>query len=288
MTRVNTLFGMIDVMSDTEVGDHGRRTLLRALTLGGAGTAAGIAAGAVFGSAEASPGTPRSALGVPSAGPWRPVNGHVDVTWAVNTSEKLVALTFDDGPMPNWTPMVHDILDEERAKATFFLIGRRLLQHARLVHGRMDRHEAGNHTWAHQDLSHLDHKQAYAQIERSHAAIARITGKEPRHLRPPFGNIGGTTLSAAGSLGYDLVLWSIKMLEKTYQKHPPRLVDYIVGNTERGTILLAHDTGHHDRLVALRNLAAMIRGLRAKGFEFVTVSELIQAGVTAPGRVPAP
>jgi peptidoglycan/xylan/chitin deacetylase (PgdA/CDA1 family) len=275
-------------MSDTGADDRGRRALLRALALGGAGTVAGIAAGTAFGSAEASPGTPRSALGVASAGPWRPVEGHVDVTWAVNTSQKLVALTFDDGPMPNWTSMVHDILDEEKAKATFFLVGRRLVQHARLVHGRMDRHEAGNHTWAHQDLSHLDHKAAYAQIQRSHAAITRITGNEPRHLRPPYGNIGGTTLSAAGSLGYGLVLWSIKMLEKTYEKHPAGLVDYIVGNTRPGTILLAHDTGHRDRLVALRNLATMIHGLRAKGFEFVTVSDLIQAGAAAPQTVPAP
>jgi peptidoglycan-N-acetylglucosamine deacetylase len=268
---------MIVGMSDTGADGQKRRAVLRALTLGGAGTAAGIAAGA-FGTAEATPGTPRSALGVASAGPWRPAAGHVDVTWAVNTSQKLVALTFDDGPMPDWTPMVHDVLDEERARATFFFVGQRLVRHAGLVRGRMDRHEAGNHTWAHRDLSHLDHAQAYAQIQRSHAAIAEITGKDPVHLRPPYGNIGGTTLSAAGALGYDLVLWSIKMLEKTYQAHPQRLVDYIVDETEPGTIVLAHDTGHRDRLVALRNLAPMIRGLRGRGFELVTVSELIEAG----------
>jgi peptidoglycan/xylan/chitin deacetylase (PgdA/CDA1 family) len=269
---------MIVGMSDSGAEGQGRRTVLRALTLGGAGTVAGMTAGTAFGTAEAEPGTPRSALGVPSAGPWQPAEGHVDVVWAVNTPQKLVALTFDDGPMPNWTPMVHDILDEERVKATFFLVGKRLVQHARLVHGRMDRHEAGNHTWAHRDLTHLDHRQALAQMQRSHAAIARITGKEPVRLRPPYGNIGGTTLSAAGSLGYGIVLWSIKMLEKTYQAHPPKLVDYIVGNTRPGTIVLAHDTGHRDRLVALRNLVPMIRGLRAKGFEFVTVSDLIKAG----------
>jgi peptidoglycan/xylan/chitin deacetylase (PgdA/CDA1 family) len=270
-------------MGDTGAEEHGRRAVLRAVALGGAGAAVGLGAGTAIDSAEAAPSTPRSALGVPSAGPWRPANGHVDVTWAVNTSQKLVALTFDDGPMPNWTSMVHDILDEEKVKATFFLVGQRLVRNARLVHGQMDRHEAGNHTWAHRDLSQLDHGTALAQMRRAHAAIATITGREPRHLRPPYGNVGGTTLSAAGSLGYGLILWSIKMLEKTYEKQPPKLVDYIVGNTAPGTIILAHDTGHRDRLVALRNLHAMIRGLRAKGFEFVTVSELIQAGAAAPG-----
>jgi peptidoglycan-N-acetylglucosamine deacetylase len=250
----------------------GRRAVLRSLAIGGAGAVAGLATG--FGSAEAAPGTPRSAPGYGSDGPWRPPHGHVDVVWAVNTADRVVALTFDDGPMPHWTPMVHDVLDAERVRATFFLVGERLVRNARLAAGRMDRHEAGNHTWSHQDLSHLDHARAYAQMRRSHAAITRITGKEPRHLRPPYGNIGGTTLSAAGALGYDLILWSIKMRESVYRRRPQGLVDYIVGNTEPGTIVLAHDTGHPDRLVALRNLSAMIRGLRAKGFEFVTVSEL--------------
>jgi peptidoglycan-N-acetylglucosamine deacetylase len=251
----------------------GRRTVLRSLAIGGTGAVAGLVTG--FGSADATtPNTAKSAPGVASEGPWRPPGGHVDVFWAVDTAQKVAALTFDDGPMPHWTPMVHDILDAERVPATFFLVGQRLVRNARLIAGRMDRHEAGNHTWSHQDLTHADHAGAYAQMQRSHAAIARITGKEPRHLRPPYGNVGGTTLSAAGRLGYDLVLWSIKMRESVYHRHPHGLVDYIVGNTEPGSIVLAHDTGHPDRLVALRNLSAMIGGLRARGFEFVTISEL--------------
>jgi peptidoglycan/xylan/chitin deacetylase (PgdA/CDA1 family) len=95
--------------------------------------------------------------------------------------------------------------------------------------------------------------------------------------RPPLGNIGGTTLSAAGQLGYHVVLWSLKMRE-AYLGHPQgRLVDYIVESVEPGTILLAHDTGHRDRLISIRGLPAMIKGLRAKGYEFVTVPDLLTA-----------
>lgn len=268
-----------------------RRSLLHALTAGGAGTIAGLAAGALgtmggivaggaLNDADAMPGTPVSALGVPSAGPWRPDPAHVDVSWAVDTTRKLVALTFDDGPMPNWTPMVHDILDEERIPATFFMVGKRAVRNAKLIHGRMDRHAVGNHTWAHADMSRMTHAQACQAIHRSHAALATITGKEPHLLRPPMGNIGGTTLSAAGQLGYDIVLWSLKMRE-SYLGHPPsRLVDYIVNSCEPGTILLAHDTGHSDRLIAIRGLPAMIKGLRARGFEFVTVPDLLAASPT--------
>lgn len=262
-----------------------RRRVLRGAGLVGGGAAAGAAGGFAGGRAAEAATTPASAMAIPSAGAWRPPHGHVEVTWAADTGQKLVALTFDDGPMPKWTPMVHDVLDAERVKATFFLVGERLVRNARLVHGRMDRHEAGNHTWQHRDLSRLSHQDAYDQIHRSHAAIAKITGKEARHLRPPYGHLGGTTLSAAGQLGYDLVIWSLKMLEATYEKNPPGLVDYIVGQTRPGMIILAHDTGKPDRLVALKNLVPMIRGLRAKGFEFVTVSELIAA--SAPKGRPA-
>jgi peptidoglycan/xylan/chitin deacetylase (PgdA/CDA1 family) len=271
-----------------------RRSVLRALTAGGAGTVAGVtvgalgmmggvAAGGALDGADAMPATPVSALGVPTDGPWRPSPAHVDVSWAVDTSQKLVALTFDDGPMPNWTPEVHDILDEARIPATFFLVGRRALDNARLVHGRMDRHAVGNHTWAHADLTRMTHVQAYRAMHRAHTAIASVTGKEPQLLRPPFGTIGGTTLSAAGQFGYRIILWSLKMREALYGHPPSRLVDYIVNSCEPGTIVLAHDTGHRDRLVAIRALPAMIRGLRARGFEFVTVPDLLAAAKTREG-----
>jgi peptidoglycan-N-acetylglucosamine deacetylase len=263
-----------------EPGARSRRSILRALSAGGAGVA-GLAAGGLLDDAEAKSQAPASARGVPTAGPWRPSPAHVDVSWAVDTSQRLVALTFDDGPMPDWTPMVHDILDEARVPATFFMVGQRALQNARLIHGRMDRHAVGNHTWAHTDLSRLTHPQAYRAIHRAHTVIAEVTGKEPRLLRPPLGNLGGTTLSAAGQLGYHVVLWSLKMRE-AFLGHPPgRLVDYIVDTCEPGTILLAHDTGHRDRLVAIRGLPAMIRGLRAKGYEFVTVPDLLAASASA-------
>lgn len=272
-------------------GGRSRRSVLRSLTAKGAGTMAGLAAGALgttggimaggaLDGADAMPGTPVSALGVPADTPWRPYPAHVDVSWAVDTSRMLVALTFDDGPMPNWTPMVHDILDEARVPATFFMVGERAVRNARLIHGRMDRHAVGNHTWAHADLTRMTHLQAYRAIHRAHTAIAAVTGKEPQLLRPPFGNLGGTTLSAVGQLGYQIILWSLKMREEFLGHPPSRLVDYIVNASEPGTIVLAHDTGHRDRLIAIRGLPAMIRGLRARGFEFVTVPDLLAAAKT--------
>ncbi|GAB3657125.1 polysaccharide deacetylase family protein [Actinocorallia lasiicapitis] len=251
-----------------------RRGLLKGAGLAGGGLAAGVAGTLGVKHLAERNKAPVSAMAVPTAGAWRPASGHVDVVFAVDTAQKLVALTFDDGPMPNWTPMVHDILDETKVKATFMLVGERLAANAALIAGRMDRHEVGNHTWNHADLAMMTDEQAYRQFARAHEAFHRILGKEARIARPPFGHLGGTTVSAAGRMGYDLVLWSVKMLEKTFEKQPRQLVEYITNETVPGTILLAHDTGNPDRLVALNNLRPMIANLRAKGFEFVTVSEL--------------
>ncbi len=204
-----------------------------------------------------------------------PKSNQVDVVWSVNTTKKLIALTFDDGPRPDWTPEVLSILAEARARATFFMVGVNARDHGDLVAGRLDEHEVGNHTWQHRDLARLGYEECYDALKRTHDELTRLWGREPVLLRPPYGHIGGSSLLAANELGYRLVLWNRQMLESDYLSNPPGLVEYIVNSCTPGTILLAHDTGPADRLVAIRGLAEMIRGLRAKGFEFVTVSELL-------------
>ena len=196
----------------------------------------------------------------------------------MDTTRRLVALTFDDGPAPNWTPQVLSILADADARATFFMVGRNAREHGHLVADRLAGHEVGNHTWAHLDLARMTYEQSREAISRAHDELTRLWGREPTLLRPPYGHLGGSTLLAANDLGYQLVLWNRQMLESQYLQNPAGLVDYVVGACTPGTILLAHDTGPADRLVAIRGLAGMIKGLRARGFDFVTVSELLAAG----------
>lgn len=212
--------------------------------------------------------------------------GQVNATWYVETNEPVVAFTFDDGPGPRWTSMVLDTLDAFGVSATFFVVGRHLAAHADLVRGRLDRHEVGNHSWSHPDLAMLDAPKVERQISRAHDTIQRLTGRVPGLLRPPYGHLGGSTLIAADKLGYDVVLWSHEMNEQRYLRHPRDQVQDIVTNVQPGQIVLAHDVGTSDRLVALRQLGAMFTGLRQRGFRFVTVSELIatsQPGQAASG-----
>ncbi|MFJ6199852.1 polysaccharide deacetylase family protein [Micromonospora sp. NPDC092111] len=210
-----------------------------------------------------------------------PKSSRVDVVWSVDTTRRLVALTFDDGPAPNWTPRVLSILADTDTRATFFMVGRRARVHGHLVTGQLSRHEIGNHTWDHRDLAKMTYEQARYAIGRAHDELTRLSGREPTLLRPPYGHLAGSTLLAANDLGYQVVLWSRQMLESQFTHDPDGLVDYVVGSCDPGTILLAHDTGPADRLVAIRGLAAMITGLRRRGFEFVTVSELLAAATPA-------
>lgn len=244
---------------------------------GGAVAAAGVALGAT--TAAATPSSlwrrrlPLDGGPAPAGNPlaWTD-RGGVRVVWHVPTKEPVVALTFDDGPLPEWTPRVLDTLAELRAQATFFLVGQRLREHAELVReGRYDGHEVGNHTWSHADLAQLDVDGAVREIRTCHDEIARHLGRTARLLRPPWGHVGGSTLVAADALGYDVVLWSQRMREQD----PAGVVHDAVAEARPGAILLAHDVGARHRLVTVDNLAAIVTGLRSKGLRLVTVSHLL-------------
>ncbi len=255
-----------------------RRTLLRRTALLGGGVAVG-AVGAVEstwiadrrlpiwgGPASATLGNRYQDVG----------SGTVEAVWGVHTAERLLALTFDDGPLPKWTPMVLDALERYDIPATFFMVGSRARENAALVRGRLGRHEVGNHSWIHHDLARMDAQTAYDDLRRSHDAITEATGVTPRLMRPPWGHLGGAVLHAAARLDYRLVLWTLQMVEGEFPHDPAGHARRIIGDVQPGTILLAHDVGTEQRLVALRGLPDMITGLRARGYTFVTVSELLR------------
>ncbi|MFI0486916.1 polysaccharide deacetylase family protein [Actinomadura sp. 9N215] len=262
----------------------GRRRFVKSLGLAAGGLLAG-GAGVVTEQAWKDRPVPASAASVES---WRPPGCQVDVFWSVDTKRRLVALTFDDGPMERWTPQALDALDAEKVPATFFVVGSRLVRNAELVRGRFDRHEVGNHTWRHDDLSRMSHKSAYESIHRTHEAIEKVTGRTPTLLRPPWGRLGGTTLHVAAEHRYDIALWSLLVQDRRFDDRPSKLVDSVVDNAAPGAIVLAHDVGAPSRKVAVQELPAMIRGLRERGFEFVTVSQLRQAATSPAAGGPAP
>ncbi len=207
-------------------------------------------------------------------------HGQVQTTFFVPTTDPVVALTFDDGPEPDWTPMVLDQLDEVNAPATFFMIGEHLQANAHLVAGRMDRHEIGNHTWTHMDLAQHDVNSILAEVTRSHKLIESTFGRPPTIIRPPWGHMGGAALLAASYMGYGIVLWSEEMHPDQYLTDTKAQVADIVTKARPGAIILAHDVGDPHRLGGLKGVADIVRGLRAKGLEPITVSDMMARATT--------
>jgi peptidoglycan/xylan/chitin deacetylase (PgdA/CDA1 family) len=189
-----------------------------------------------------------------------------------NVEGMFIAITFDDGPNPELTPRLLDMLKERGLKATFFVVGKNVEEYPGIV-TRMasEGHEVANHSWSHPALTKLGIESFRKQIENTNQAIANATGKRPVLMRPPY---GATSVSLNKRLneqfGLKVILWSVDPLDWKY-RNSNRVYSSIVQNTRPGSIILAHDI--HATTVAA--MPATLDALLAKGYKFVTVSELI-------------
>jgi len=266
-------------VDDVELSDR-RRLSRRAVLRGGVVVGAALAGGAVE-AARASAG--RSSVQMSPHFPDGRLR-EVRVLWQVATSARKVALTFDDGPVPDNTIATSDVLRRYGVRATFNLVGHRMMAHQDLVRRELaDHHELGNHTFTHADLPRRSPAEVRAELHQTHELITRLSGREPRLLRPPYGNVSGDALRAAGELGYDVVGWSLQFHEDLYDA--PGNAAYLSAHLEPGSVILAHDTGNPSRRKDVAALPALIRAGWDRGYEFVTVSELLAARDTvAPPR----
>jgi len=138
------------------------------------------------------------------------------VLWDSNTAQRLVALTFDDGPMERFTRPLLEVLDRAKVPATFCVVGARVQQQQSLVRRELSgRHELVNHTWSHPDLSALGAAGVDRELERTNEVIARLTGRRPALLRPPYGRLSGVALRAAARSGHDVLMWDVKLHEQS-------------------------------------------------------------------------
>lgn len=208
---------------------------------------------------------------------WNPLGTVV----AVRTREPVVALTFDDGPDPEFTPRILEILDRHRARATFFMIGRRAEAHPELVAEVVRRgHSVANHTYSHPSLPHLPGRRRRAEIRRCSTAIGP---HEAPLFRPPKGRQSvGSRLDALWC-GYRVIGWSGEADD--WVAHDPgwiarRLRDRLAP----GRILLLHDGLWDPKDEAAVDREPTVEAVRllleeaADAYRFVTVSELLRAG----------
>ncbi|GAA2515827.1 polysaccharide deacetylase family protein [Rarobacter incanus] len=205
-----------------------------------------------------------------------PKHRDVSVVWA-GPAVNEVALTFDDGPAPDWTPRVLRALADAQAPATFFVQGNRLLENGHILAGAITDHEIGIHTWDHSDMGRMSLEEVTNQLVRMRDLIVDRLAVTPTLMRPPYGHIAGSTLLACNELGLTPVLWNLQMLDANFRSDPAGLTRYIGSAVSAGSIVLAHDVGNSQYLVTIDELPAIIAAIRARGFKLVTVSQLLRA-----------
>ena len=189
---------------------------------------------------------------------------------------KVVALTFDDGPHPVFTPQILDILKRYGVRATFFLIGARTERYPDLARRIVaERHEIGNHTYSHPaDLPRKDWGAICGEIVKGADAIERVTGVRPKLFRPPRGYLNYRIHTAAQLCGFTVVLWTVST-DHHDAPTPEAMARRVFKLVHSGAIILMHDGRIQTRWKDVKALPLILDGLRKRGYSFVTVSELL-------------
>lgn len=178
-----------------------------------------------------------------------------------------VYLTFDDGPDPQWTPRILDILAEAAVPATFFLVGQLTVRHPALVRRlAAEGHEAGNHTWSHRHPWTVRSSKARQEVHDGAAAIAGIIGRAPKFFRPPHGRLRRCMIEEAERGGQNLVLWDRSAVDWG-PLGSARGIGTRLCAARAGDIVLMHDGGrginHPEELVKV--LPAFLANLGRRG-----------------------
>ncbi len=191
-----------------------------------------------------------------------------------NSNQKVIALTFDDGPWKNTTRQTLDILKKNNIKATFFVVGSALQNHPQLGKQIIAQgHAIANHTWNH--WYHFMNPQAAAmEIDRTTDLIYKLTGVKTNLFRPPGGHLSNGLVAHAKRRKYATLMWSAD--SRDFQRPAPAtMVNTVLKNARPGGIILLHDGGG-DRTNTVKALPQIIAKLKQQGYSFVTIPELLE------------
>jgi peptidoglycan/xylan/chitin deacetylase (PgdA/CDA1 family) len=191
---------------------------------------------------------------------------------------KCIALTFDDGPGPPTSALL-DTLRKHRAKATFFLVGKRVPERAGVVR-RMARegHEIGNHTYGHARLTALGDYEILDELARTQEILHEVTGKWPDIMRPPYGATDDRVAALAGEQGLTQILWTGTTLDWS-SRDIEKITDATLRLARRNGVILLHDVVPH----TVKAMPAVLKALKKQGYHLVTVSSLPGAAGLEPG-----
>jgi peptidoglycan/xylan/chitin deacetylase (PgdA/CDA1 family) len=190
----------------------------------------------------------------------------------VNVDGPYIAMTFDDGPHATNTPKLLEIAAQRHIKLTFFVLGQCVEQNPAVFQREVaEGHEIGNHSWSHPNLAKLSDAAVRSQLQRTEDIILKTAGVKPKLMRPPYGELTKRQrVWVNRDFGYEVILWDVDPLD--WKRPGPDVVARrIIAGTRAGSIILSHDI-HPPTIEAIPQV---FDALLAKGFKFVTVSELL-------------
>lgn len=200
----------------------------------------------------------------------------------VQTNEKVVALTFDDGPDPKHTPVVLDSLNKKNAKATFFVMGNKAEKNPELLKEMVAAgHEIGNHSYSHADYRNKNHQYLENDIKETNDLIFRLTASKPVLFRPPGGFLSHELIEITQKNGLTVAYWSYETDSKDWVngKSAESIANHIVRKIKPGQIIILHD-GCPNGMQTAHAVSIILDRLSSEGYRFVTMSELINLGKT--------
>lgn len=199
---------------------------------------------------------------------------------------KMVALTFDDGPSKQFTPQYLKVLNEYGVHATFFLIGRQVQENpglAAMIAGSGN--EIGSHTFDHHNLKQMSLEAAEQDITSAQQLIEQDTHQPAFLFRPPGGNLNEPLVKIIDKMGLQVILWNIDPRDWDESSSTEHTIDNVLTNLQPGSIILLHEGKQH----TLTALPTLIEDLRQRGYQLVTVSELLAPqGTAQPEPQPEP
>lgn len=200
-----------------------------------------------------------------------------DMIWEVPISQKVIALTFDDGPDPTETIQILNVLHDYNAKCTFFAIGKKIAAYPEIAKRVIDEgHELANHTYNHVYFKKpISAEQVTKELELTENEIIKISGRHSSLFRPPGGMYDETLVDVSNRMGLKPVLWSWHQDTRDWNRPGVwSISNKVINNAHSGDIVLFHDYVHGQSQTR-EALQIILPALEKQGFRFVTVSELI-------------
>ena len=208
--------------------------------------------------------------------------GHVGVIWRTAPGLGGVALTFDDGPDPVYTPQVLEVLRNYGARACFFVLGEKASRYPDLVDRLLaEGHEVANHGYTHRPYCFMGPGSTIREVEKGSRVIEQVTGRRPRLFRPPWGLFNACTLWPRYLYGQRVVLWSFMSQDWWRRQSPEDIARLVLRRIRDGSILVFHDSdttfgaapGSPAKMLAA--LPLILSGLQKKGLSVINMDEMV-------------